>query len=184
MKNRSLVAVFLLSVITLGLYELYWLVATRNEMVAKFGAKIPSGVYAVVVNLLQLVGLAALIVILLVAIPSNNRLIDQALAHKPSPECYAQYNQSAACKQQIDSYYVADNSTSLVFWSLAIIVAMGVIFWFYINRFIRPYLVGVEKVIGRKLPLEAIIVAILLPMVGMLLIQRAFNQIQPSSSPS
>lgn len=176
MKRRSLTTVILLDIVTLGLYEIYWLVATRNEMVSRFRVKIPSGAYVVVANVIQLLGVAALIVILFFAIPPNNRRVDQALTHKPSPECYSRYNQSAVCRQQIDSYYITDNSTSLVLWALATIIGLGVLFWVYINNFIRPYLVGVEKVMGGQLPLPGIMVAIIVPAVGMLLIQRAFNR--------
>lgn len=182
MKKRSLTIVILLDIMTLGLYEIYWLATTRNEMVAKFHVKIPGTAYIVIMNVLQLLGVAALIVILFFVIPSNNQRGDVALMHKPSPECYSQYNQSATCKQQIDNYYVGDNSASLVLWSLAIIIGLGVLFWFYINNFIRPYLVGVEKAIGGQLPLLGIITAILMPVVGILLIQRAFSQIPQKDS--
>jgi Domain of unknown function (DUF4234) len=41
MKKRSPIAVFLLSVVTFGIYSLYWLVKTKGEMNEK-GAKIPT----------------------------------------------------------------------------------------------------------------------------------------------
>jgi hypothetical protein len=41
MKNRSIVAVVLLPLVTFGLYSLYWFVSTKNELNAK-GAQIPT----------------------------------------------------------------------------------------------------------------------------------------------
>lgn len=41
MKQRRLLTVFLLNLITLGLYQLYWINETNNEMAAK-GVKVPS----------------------------------------------------------------------------------------------------------------------------------------------
>ncbi|MFC1860030.1 DUF4234 domain-containing protein [Chloroflexota bacterium] len=41
MQHREPVMVFLLSVITFGLYSLFWLVATKDQMNAK-GAQIPT----------------------------------------------------------------------------------------------------------------------------------------------
>jgi len=42
MKNRSVAAVVIFSIITCGIYALYWQVATKDEMVAR-GADIPTG---------------------------------------------------------------------------------------------------------------------------------------------
>jgi len=55
MKKRNLVFMIVMSVITLGIYTIYWLYATRKELVAK-GAKIPP----LVVALLPALGLLAI----------------------------------------------------------------------------------------------------------------------------
>ena len=41
LKKRNIVAVYLLSIITLGIYAIYWLVQTKKEM-NSLGAKIPT----------------------------------------------------------------------------------------------------------------------------------------------
>jgi len=41
MKNRSIVMIIILSFITLGIYTIYWMVSTKNEM-NRLGAGIPS----------------------------------------------------------------------------------------------------------------------------------------------
>lgn len=40
-KNRNIVLVYLFSIITFGIYMVYWLVSTKNEM-NSLGAKIPT----------------------------------------------------------------------------------------------------------------------------------------------
>jgi len=47
MTKRSPVAVFVLSIITLGIYALYWLVRTKTEMNSS-GASIPTAWYLIV----------------------------------------------------------------------------------------------------------------------------------------
>ncbi len=42
MKQRSVVAVILLLIVTCGLYQLYWFIKTKDEMVS-LGAEIPTG---------------------------------------------------------------------------------------------------------------------------------------------
>jgi hypothetical protein len=58
MRKRSLAVVIILSLITFGIYSLYWLISTRNELVRR-GAQIPR-VIVLILPLLILVGLAAL----------------------------------------------------------------------------------------------------------------------------
>jgi len=40
-KKRNIVLVYLFTIITLGIYEIYWRVSTKNEM-NRLGAKIPT----------------------------------------------------------------------------------------------------------------------------------------------
>lgn len=61
MKNRSIIKMFLLFLVTFGIYRLYWLASTRNELVAK-GFKVPAvwiyiGIYGVFIfSLLGMIG--------------------------------------------------------------------------------------------------------------------------------
>ena len=178
MKKRSLLAITLLSIVTLGLYELYWLVKTRNEMVSKFQAKVPDATYAVVVRALQLIGFFAVVFIIFYALPANNRKVDTALSHKPAAVCYGSYSSNAECKKEVDNYYVTDDSTTLMFAVLAIIAVLGVLDGYYITRWIKPYAIAVEKVTAGRMPASAAIGAygLISPLFGVLLIQRAFNK--------
>ncbi|TMQ07257.1 MAG: DUF4234 domain-containing protein [Deltaproteobacteria bacterium] len=42
MTKRSIIAIILLTIVTFGIYHIYWLVKTKNEMVS-MGADIPTG---------------------------------------------------------------------------------------------------------------------------------------------
>lgn len=61
MKRRSLVTITILSIITLGLYGLYWVFVTRDELVKK-GEDVPSP-WIFVGPLLALLGIAVLQII-------------------------------------------------------------------------------------------------------------------------
>ena len=52
MTKRSVVAVIVLSLITFGIYGIYWFVATKNEMVYR-GASIPTG-WLVIIPILNI----------------------------------------------------------------------------------------------------------------------------------
>jgi hypothetical protein len=41
MQQRNLLKMFLLTLVTLGIYQIYWLYATRKEMIARGGLSIP-----------------------------------------------------------------------------------------------------------------------------------------------
>lgn len=42
MKQRSLIAVFVLNLVTVGIYQLYWLITTRREMIQRGAPAFPS----------------------------------------------------------------------------------------------------------------------------------------------
>lgn len=56
MKQRNLIAVIILSIVTLGIYDLYWLVATKNELNRRTDIRIPS-VWILFAPVIVMVGL-------------------------------------------------------------------------------------------------------------------------------
>ncbi|MBU0722634.1 DUF4234 domain-containing protein [Patescibacteria group bacterium] len=46
-KNRNIFLVYLFSIITFGIYSIYWLVSTKNEM-NSLGAKIPTALLLII----------------------------------------------------------------------------------------------------------------------------------------
>jgi uncharacterized membrane protein HdeD (DUF308 family) len=70
MKKRNPYFVAIMSLITLGIYQIYWLVVTKNEMVRR-GAKIPT-IFLVFAPLLGLLLVAVLQIVVRFAIAGNN----------------------------------------------------------------------------------------------------------------
>jgi hypothetical protein len=69
MKKRSIPAVILLSLITIGIYSLYWLIATRRELITR-GGKIPS-IYLLFSPFILLLGVAILQLIALLVLSTH-----------------------------------------------------------------------------------------------------------------
>ena len=189
MKKRSLFALFLLTVVTLGLYELVWVAQTRNEMVSKFGAKIPSAGYVILVRFLQLAGLIAVVVIVLHAAPSSNRNDQQILdsRSKPAAICYGQYNQSSECRSQIDAY-VAPLPFDALDWAgvaLGIIFASVLLDLLFMLRWVAAYGLAVQKVTKQTVPGLVAVLALggVVPILGMLHVQNVFNKTSAKIKP-
>lgn len=91
MKNRSIVFVIIMSIVSLGIYGIYWMFSTRNELVKK-GQRVPSP---------WIVILAAVFSFLVIAFL-------QIL--KPELPIFAQFTNPT------DSY----STTPLMIWSIAI----------------------------------------------------------------
>ena len=188
MKKRSLGNIILLSIITLGLYEIYWLASTRNEMVEKYRVKIPSAYYMIVVKGLQFIGAIVVIALILFVIPSQQKKVNLASSNiqKPSANCLPDYAVNTECKNQIDRYYnqPTNNAPYLYTVALLIVITMIVLEAFYITRWLWPYAKGVGKITNRWSRGTAIMLTIpgiLLPtaikdVYPILIIQNAFNR--------
>lgn len=79
MKKRNPYFVAIVSLITLGIYQLYWLIVTKNEMVRK-GAKIPT-IFLVFAPLLGLLLVAVLQIVVRFAIAGNDDSALKAIAN-------------------------------------------------------------------------------------------------------
>lgn len=58
-KNRNIFLVYLFSIITFGIYSIYWLVSTKNEM-NSLGAKIPTALLLIIPNYKPILGIQIL----------------------------------------------------------------------------------------------------------------------------
>jgi len=182
MQKRSIPRILTITVLTLGVYELFWFVQTRNELVSKFGAKIPSGIWAFMFRLIQLAGFIAVVVIALHAIPNSSKNNQQELSNriKPAAVCYGQYNQSSGCKQQIDSYNASLPLDALdwlvvAFAILLIMIACWVLF---MRNWAVAYALAVQKATKRALPASVSVLALggLVPVLGIVHLQSVFNE--------
>jgi hypothetical protein len=189
MKKRSLQKIVLFSIITLGLYEIYWLASTRNEMVRKYRVKIPGAGYMVVVKGLQFIGAITVIAIVLLIIPrQQDKLIHAQSIPKPSANCLSEYNVNSECKNEIDKYYAqpTDNAPYLYMVALLTLILMLAAEGFYLTRWLWPYAKGVGKVTGgwsKGKAMALTVPGVLLPVAikdvyPVLLIQSAFNRVE------
>ena len=172
-------------IITLGLYELYWLYKTRNEIVSKFRISIPSAWWLLLAKTIQVGCILFTVYTLFYAIPVNNQRINSLM--RPSPECFIEYTQSSDsvraggsetvgqnCKNQVDEYFKGDNTIALLEIVFGLYVVSFVLLWLTLKRWYTPY----AEVTKKKL--SSTYVMILLIVVpspwGMLAIQNAYNK--------
>lgn len=181
----------MLSTITLGLYEIYWLAATRNEMVSKYRVKIPHAFYMVAVKAFQFFGAIIVLVLIFSIIPSEEKAVKAAFENrppKPSAECLAEYAQSMECRNEVDSYFDApkDITPHLYATVSLILITMITSEAFLITRWLLPWARGVNKVTGgwsRRTTMAVTLPGVLLPtsltpLYYILIIQHAFNRIR------
>ena len=190
MKKRSLTTLILLDLATLGLYELYWLYKTRNEMVNKFGISIPGIWWLLLTKTLQIGCVLFTVYAVFFAIPANNRRVDNLT--RPSAICFSEYTQSSGsvraggqetvsqdCKVQVDEYFKGDNSISLLEIIFGLYIVSFVLLWLTFKRWYAPYAEIVAKVTRQKLSSRyAMVLLVLVPSPwGMLVIQDTYNKL-------
>lgn len=159
MKQRSLGKMFLLFVVTFGIYRLYWIYKTRKEMV-KLGQKIPSFwllvVGVILFSVLAIAGLAATIM------TDPDTYNCSTIADSARAQCQADYEPGGLFYVGIGAFYAA---------ILAIGPAIAAWFW--------PYCKAVENVTREKLSFPLAMISMILIPDGfdMLVIQDGFNKL-------
>jgi len=159
MKNRSPITVFLLSIITLGIYDIYWLVVTKNELNKRTKQHVPT--------------IWLLIFPLIPFIAGYILLIASGMYSQPST-CYngSAYGISNECAQANSAYI---HTGPLVVGAILILV-FGVTFfitsliWFFkfskaINEFTK----------GKMSTAVTFLILWLIHLIGVALIQDAIN---------
>jgi len=148
MKQRSPLAVVGLSIITLGIYDLYWLAVTRRELNAKTEIKVPS-IWVLISPAIVLIGAY---ILLFVAVISKN----------------------PATQYQIQQTQTPNSGIALLSFVLILIgfIASAIIsvFWFFrfskaINQYTR----------GKMSTAVSFLILYLIHLIGVALIQDAFN---------
>lgn len=171
MKQRSLRRIFICNILTLGLYEVYWLSETRKEMITLSGSRIPSVSRFVLFRLIMIAAfLFALWGVHLMSTP-------RPIRDKPDATCYGQYTQDPACKKEIDNYYAPDNQLLGVKLFFASLIVLAVVSWLTL-KWLVPYCEAIERVTdGRNATNNALFLLLMYSFgFGMLAIQRRFNQ--------
>lgn len=189
MKKRSLLKVLVLTLITLGLYEFYWLYKTRNEMVREYNVKIPNGWWPIIVNVIQIGCFVFIAYALLFAVPANNRRTANVV--RPSAECFVESTQSVDsvanggietvsqdCKNQIAEYFKRDNSIMLLATTFGLSVISFALLWLILTKWYMPYATSISRITNGRLDTSsAILLLILVPSpFGMVAVQDALNK--------
>ena len=186
MKKRSIQSIFLLEIFTLGLYELYWLYKTRNELVRKFRTNIPSAWWLILAKTLQLAIILFVVYAVVIAIPANNRRINNLT--RPSPECFIEYSDSKdaeragrkstvsqTCEAQIDEYFKTDSTATLLLAVFGLYAASFIMFHFLLKNWYVPYSEAIVKASKQKLNSNYTFVLLMAPF-GFLAIQSIYNK--------
>jgi hypothetical protein len=202
MKKRSLSKLFLLNLFTLGIYELFWLSETRQEMVSKYGVKIPSAKIIVFIVGFQLITCLSAFGVFFLAYNQANKVSSSPTVPTPTQQCWLDYAKSndpqlsastvlsQQCRRSVDKFYAdsdkyyADQTRVFrlfaVFYGLGFAALLSVIFY---ARWCLHYAAGVAVVTGGKLSKTRAVnyLTLLPPTIRTLLIQDAFNNV-PSPS--
>jgi len=172
MKKRSLIKMFLLEIVTLGIYRIYFLIKTRKEiMTLNPSVKIKSSVLLIVPCVLVTLAIISAVVAGTISgldqanCENNNRndnspSVNQSLVNPLPENCVA------------DKSNTASAIVFLMLYPVFIIAGIMIIIWEW------SYSHGVENITGEKLSFAvALIVLILVPMFAILIIQDYFNKL-------
>jgi hypothetical protein len=196
MQKRSLVKLALLSLLTLGFYEIIWLSETRQEMISKFGVQIPSFRRFLFIMGFQVAAYLSAIILLLVLVPHINHKISTAPDNKlPSQQCEIDYAAnrpvSQGCKDSVTSYWNTTSPkqkySSYMAYTLIGIIAIllsGILSGFGTVRWMKHYAAGVQIATYGKLSQFKVnnFLMLLPPTIRILAIQYAFNNAGPINS--
>lgn len=157
MQYRSILNIKKLTTITAGLYTIHWLIQTRNEMVRKYGAKIPSGFWLIICATILI---PMILYILFAFLPSVRQEINNpSTPAQLSKTCFVEYVQnneptlgasatiSPECTGQIEAYEnqpnqgYRDNYIVIIIVTIIILPLLLAIFW------VKPYVNAVYKIL-------------------------------------
>src|SRR6476469_4187057 len=190
MKKRSLLLIAVLNLFTLGLYELYWLISTRNEIVREHNLTLPSGLWLLLSRLTQLSCLIAVSWICIFALPANQRNRPSEI----SKECVIQQFESASnrsnadkkalsqdCRQQIaaENQYTQKQENVLRLLTVVLLAFLTslILLGSILKRWYAPYANAISIATDGKLSgINAMLLLTTVPF-GTLFIQNEFNKL-------
>lgn len=175
MKHRSIGKIFLLTIVTLGIYRLYWFIKTRKEMMRTDPSiKILSPAFF----LIPLTIVIATVVIFIASLSQAYGKMDRCLGENKgyTGTSYQQASSTSDCSR--DRGPAVWQTILLYFSFLAIWPLVAVWLWSYSK--------GVEKITNEKTSFAiALIVLLLVPDgIDILIIQDAFNKVATPTNPT
>jgi hypothetical protein len=180
----------MLSLFTLGLYELVWLSETRQEMVSKFGLQIPPFKRVLFVEGFQVLSILAVLATLLWLAPFlNSKTITAPNNPSPSQQCLIDYAANRpitdTCRKGVNTFFGTtspkerySNYLAYTIIGIMVMILAGTLSLLIIVRWLKYYAAGVMSVTnGRVSQTRAInYLTLLPPTLRMLLIQAAYNE--------
>jgi hypothetical protein len=183
MKTRSPQKVFLLSVLTLGIYDLVWLSQTRRELTKLTNVRIPSIKLLAILNILQLAGFV-IFIICVVGINTNNKSIPvtsecwSQWALGNAPETKATNPVSKTCQEQVDRSNAASDRQSKFIKGFEVAVGLLLLSRLGYPRWLRNYGLAVQQITAGKFSQTTTMSLLLFGSAyGMSYIQSEFNTI-------
>lgn len=163
MKHRSLIKMFLLMIVTLGIYRLYWFTKTRSEMMSVKPVKIPS-VWVLIIPVV-LIGLMVLML-----------FINLAQIYSVADSCGTDTLSAVyqACSERIISDSRTSTNSTMTGILLGLLGLIPVALWW-----IWKYSKAVEEITGEKISfVMSMLVLTLVPDgLDILIIQDGFNKV-------
>lgn len=177
MKKRSLIKMLILSIVTLGIYNLYWLIVTRRELNSKTDAKIPTIWIIIAPIIVILIGYIFLFGSILTSksTTSSSTSSSSSFSYNYSTNFSSTNSSSTTGSQTTNlnssklgiSFVIGIGLTSIGF--IAAFVLAGV--WFF------KYSKGVEKYTSGKMSTAVTFLLLwLVHLIGVLLVQNVFNE--------
>lgn len=172
MKHRSLGKMFLLFIVTLGIYRLVWLAKTRREMMAQKTVKIPSVWLLIVPFLLVILSLGILVFsVATAAVDADAKCQTSLSSYQSKDDCVAKNTEEMSGFQVV----------ALIATYLSLLALMPLTAWW-----LWYYCKAVEEVTHAKLqfPLAMIVLVLVPDGIDMLIVQDTFNKIATEAVPS
>jgi hypothetical protein len=198
MKNRPLAKIYLLNLVSLGIYQLIWFSETKRE-IAAHGIKMPRMNWLVASSIISSLAIIACLLAVLTLVSLNGKgtvsnSCWQAYVFSSSPDrdfknawknAGGPTDYTPQCKQQIAESQSADHKTivSIAIFGISIVIVLICVLIFY--RWLNYYSLGIQKITnGQVSQTRAMGILGLLPAgVGIVLMQDIFNKLvvnQPS----
>ncbi len=186
MQKRPLTAVFLLSVITLGAYDLVWLHKTRQELTQLTSVRIPSIGWLVLLNSLRLAGFVLAIVLTVMVFAANKSTSVSSACWSEYvlssvPETAGQVTLTKDCRDQVARSDAATSKEDKLIKGYLLVVVLLFVSTLGYPRWLRNYALAVQQITNGKLSQTmTMFMLVFAPAYGMVAVQNVFNGISPS----
>ncbi len=171
MKKRRLGKMFLLFIVTLGIYRLYWFAKTRKEMMSIKPVKIPSVVWFII-PILVIIFAAAIFMVSIFQIENKVRDACGQTSYSSSANSTSSYS---PCEQRVRD----QESNSFGIFSMVLFYIAILAFWPFTAWWLWKYSKAVEEITNEKISFAmGMLVTLLVPDgIDILIIQDAFNKV-------